>query len=363
MKKLLIILMITTLLITFVATGCSKKDDGEKDLKVGFIYIGPIDDNGWTSAHDEGRKTIEEELGLETIYKENVPEDDAQVEQEIKNLIDQGANVIFTTSFGFMDATLNVAKEYPDVKFFHCSGFKTNDNMGNYFGRIYEPRFLSGLVAGLKTETNKIGYVAAMQIPEVIRGINAFTLGVKTANPDAEVFVRWTNTWIDPSKAKEAAEALLEEDCDVLTQHQDSPGPLLAAEDAGAYSIGYDYPLRDVAPDSYMTAPLFNWGVYYVDILQEIIDGTWVPGSFWGGLKDEIVKLDELTDVAPADAQALVDDYQGKIEAGTFHVFSGEIKDRNGNVKVAEGETMTDGDMLSMMWFVEGVNGSLDNEE
>ncbi|MFO7637000.1 MAG: BMP family ABC transporter substrate-binding protein [Clostridia bacterium] len=362
-KRVFAIVMVMVMLFSFTLSAC-KTDKGQTDgVKVGFIYIGPVNDGGWTQAHDDGRKMLEQELGVTTIYKENVPEDDAAVEQEIRILIDQGCTIIITTSFGFMDATKKMADQFPNVTFLHCSGWELSANHGNYFGRIYEPRFLSGLVAGLKTKTNKVGYVAAMQIPEVVRGINAFTLGVQAVNPDAEVHVRWTNTWIDPVKAKDAAVVLIQEGCDVITQHQDSPGPQIAAQDAGVFAIGYDLATPEVAPDAYMTAPVFHWGYYYVDTVKAIMDGNWQPSSYWKGLESGIVDLAPLTNVAPPESVDLVAEYREKIIDGSFFVFQGEIMDRQGNVKVKAGEKLSDGEMLGMMWFVAGVKGTLDAEQ
>jgi len=353
-KRIMAIILALVLLISLSATGCTQKTE-EAKYKAGFVFIGPTNDNGWTTAHNEGRLALEKELGIETAYVELVAEDEAAVKDAVTNLIDVGCNIIFTTSFGYMNPTIALSEEYPDLTFLHCSGYMTTENMGNYFGRIYEPRFLSGIVAGLKTTSNKIGYVAAMEIPEVIRGIDAFTLGARMVNPDATVHVRWTNTWIDPAKAKEAAEALLADGCDVITQHQDSPGPLIAAEDAGAFAIGYDYALTDVAPGSYMTAPVFNWSVYYTAIVQSIMDGTFEAGAYWEGLDSGVVGLAPLSDLAPQESIALVEKYSASIKDGSFFIFEGEIKDNEGNVKVKAGEKMSDGDMLSMMWFVEGV--------
>ncbi|MBN2853123.1 MAG: BMP family ABC transporter substrate-binding protein [Clostridia bacterium] len=356
-KRVLAMVLGLTMLVSIFAVGCTK-DEAKADFKAGFVYIGPTNDNGWTTAHDVARLELEKQLGIETAYVELVAEDEAAVKDAVTNLIDVGCNIIFTTSFGYMEPTVALAAEYPDLYFLHCSGYMMSENLGTYFGRIYEPRFLSGIVAGMKTTSNEIGYVAAMNIPEVVRGINAFTLGVKMVNPDATVNVRWTNTWIDPAKAKEAAEALLAEGCDVITQHQDSPGPLIAAEEKGAFAIGYDYPLTDVAPGSYMTAPVFNWSVYYVDIVKQIMDGKFVSASYWEGLNSGVVALAPMTDLVPAEAKTLVNEYEAKIKDGSFFVFEGEIKDNTGAVKVPAGTKMTDGEMLSMDWFVEGVKSN-----
>jgi basic membrane protein A len=233
------------------------------------------------------------------------------------------------------------------------------DNMGNYFGRMYEARYLSGIVAGLKTKTNQIGYVAAFNIPEVVRGINAFTLGVRSVNPKAVVSVKWTNTWYDPAKEKEAAKALLAEGADVIAQHQDTAGPQQAAEEAGKWSIGYNTDMKDKAPKAYMTAPVWNWGPYYVAQVKAIMDGTWKPTSYWEGMKDGIVDLAPLTDNAPKGAKEAVEKAKADILSGKLHVFAGPIKDQSGAVKVPAGKTMTDQEMLSFDWFVEGVKGKV----
>lgn len=344
--------------------GCSKQTDvegtaekgKEQSIKMGFIYIGPIGDGGWTFEHDKGRLYVQEKCNIATTYKESVPES-PEVKETVRNMIDQGCNIIAATSFGYMDYIVELSKEYPEVAFIHCSGYKTTENMGNYFGRMYEPRFLSGLVAGLKTKTNKIGYVGAFEIPEVIRGINAFTLGVRTVNPEAKVYVRWTHTWYDPAKEKAAATALLDEDCDVIAQHQDTAGPQQAAEEHGKSSIGYNSDMSSTAPKSNMTSPMWNWGKFYVEQVNAVKNGSWAPTNYWGGMADNIVTLAPLTDVAPEGAQEKVDEYKAKIIDGSFKVFAGPIKNQKGVVVVEEGKTMTDAEMLSMDWFVEGVVG------
>jgi basic membrane protein A len=258
-----------------------------------------------------------------------------------------------------MDYVEKISKEYPEVAFFHCSGYKTTDNLATYFGRIYQPRYLSGIVAGLKTESDSIGYVAAYPIPEVIRGINAFTLGVQSVNPDAVVKVRWTSTWYDPAKEKEAAIALLDEGVDVIAQHQDTTGPQQAAEEREAFSIGYNTDMAEMAPGSYMTAPVWNWGPYYVEQTQNVIDGNFESHEYWGGLEDNIVQLAPLTDLAPEDAEEYVGEAKDKILDGTLKVFEGPLYNQEGEV-VVEGQVMTDEEMLNMMWFVQGVEGNIE---
>ncbi len=329
------------------------------DMVVGFIYTGPIGDGGYTYSHDQGRLYLENELGVKTIYKESVPETQ-EVEQEIRNMIDQGAKVIFSTSFGFMEFTKKMALEYPDVTFFHCSGYETTDNMSNYFGRIYQPRYLSGIVAGMKTKSNEIGYVAAFAIPECIRGINAFTLGVQSVNPDAKVKVVWTNTWYDPAKEKDAAIALLDDGADVIAQHQDTTGPQQAAEERGAYSIGYNTDMYEMAPGSYMTAPVWHWGPYYVEQVKAVMNGTYQSDSYWGGMDEDVVELAPLTENAPEGAQEAVDAAKAKILDGSNQIFTGPLYDQEGNLKLEEGQTLADDEILNMNWFVQGVDGKIE---
>lgn len=368
MKKRLSFLLVFVLIVSLL-TACSQKEEAsvteneassEEELTVGFVYIGPIGDGGWTYSHNEGREYIEQELGLKTIYKESVPEG-PEVEKVVKDMIDQGANVIFATSFGYMDYLEKMSKEFPDVKFLHCAGYKSTENMNNYFGRMYEARFLSGVVAGMKTETDKIGYVAAFEIPEVVRGINAFALGVQSVNEDAVVEVRWTHTWYDPAKEKEAAKSLLDVGADVIAQHQDTAGPQQAAEEKGAFAIGYNTISEDKAPKAYMTAPVWNWGVYYKDQLEKIMDGSWTAENYWGGIKDGVVDLAPLTANAPEGAAEIVEEYRNKIIEGTFHVFEGEITLQDGSKIGEEGKELSDAELLSMDFFVSNVNGSLEN--
>jgi len=356
--------MFVALMAAALVVGCSPKaqtptnEPTQEKMKVGFIYIGPVGDGGYTYAHDLGRKYLEENLNVEAIVKESVPEDQ-ESEKVMRDMIDQGAKVIFATSFGYMDHVEAVAKEFPDVVFMHCSGYLQGENYGNYFGRMYEPRYLSGIVAGMKTTSNEIGYVAAYDIPEVIRGINAFTLGVQSVNPDAVVKVKWTNTWFDPAKEKDAAVALLDEGCDVIAQHQDTSGPQVAAEERGAFSIGYNSDMSATAPKAYMTAPVWNWGPYYVKQVQAVMDGTWKSESYWGSMADGIVELAPLTENAPEGAQAAVDTATAAIDSGDLVVFAGPIKDQSGEIKVPKGTTVSDGDLLAMKWFVQGVEGEI----
>lgn len=332
----------------------------KEELKVAFVYVAPIGDLGWSWAHDQGRLELDA-MGIETAYIENVPEG-PDAERVIRDFAQKGFDLIFTTSFGFMDPTITVAEEFPETWFVHISGYKTAPNVSTVFGRIYQPRFLSGLVAGKATQTNKIGYVAAFPIPEVIRGINAFTLGVRTANPDATVTVVWTNTWFDPPAEKEAAEALLDQGVDVIAQHQDTTEPQKAAADRGAVSIGYDSDMRGFVGDSVLTSPVWNWGVKYVDIAEAVMAGTYSTEIYWGGLADGIVDLAPLSPEVPADVVAMVEDYEAQILGGDWDVFCGPVRGQNGELSVATGACMSDEEMLNMDWFVEGVTGEAPGE-
>ncbi|PID27201.1 MAG: BMP family ABC transporter substrate-binding protein [Candidatus Cloacimonadota bacterium] len=359
---------VVLVLSAFLFVGCEKSAENKKSektkqekstkVKVGFIYVGPVGDGGWTYAQDIARKKLEKERGVETIYRESVPEG-PEVKDVVRNMVDQGCNLIIAGSFGYIDYIEEASKEFPNIKFSHCSGYKQTENMANHFGRMYEPRYLSGIVAGMKTKTDNIGYVAAFEIPEVIRGINAFTLGVKSVNPKAKVHVRWTHTWYDPAKEKEAAKALLDEKCDIIAQHQDTAGPQQAAEERGVWSIGYNSDMKFMAPKAYMTAPIWDWSSYYISQVDAIKNGTWKTHSFWGGMKDGVVTLAPLTENAPEGAKSKVDEIKDKIISGELFVFQGPIKDQSGKLRVKENVKMTDKELKEINWFVEGVVGDL----
>jgi len=345
--------ILTTALL---AIGLCISQASAEDMNVGFVYVSPIGDAGWSFAHDKGRLELEKMDGVTTSYVEAVAEG-PDSERVMLNMARKGYDVIFATSFGYMDPMLKVAKQFPDTTFMHCSGFKTADNMGNYFGRMYQARYLSGMVAGAMTKSNTIGYVAAFPIPEVIRGINAFTLGAQSMNPEVTVRVVWTKTWYDPATEKEAAKSLLDVGADVIAQHQDSPGPQEAAEEKGVYSVGYNSDMSQYAPKAHLTAPIWDWGPYYVDTVNKVKEGTWKAESHWPGLADGIVDLAPMSDMVPKEVQ---DKVMAKKEAiiGGEKVFMGPIKDQSGAEKVAAGTAMSDPDMLGMTWFVQGVIGT-----
>lgn len=325
--------------------------------RVAFVYIGTPGDGGWTYEHDRGRKYMEEKLGITATTVENVPES-ADAERVITELA-QKNDIIFTTSFGYMEYTLNVAKNFPNVKFMHAAGYKTADNVGTYFGRNYQASYLAGIAAGELSKNNQIGYVGAFPIPEVIYNINAFTLGARSVKPEAEVSVVWTNTWYDPTTERQAAVSLLDQGVDVLAAYQDSPAALQAAQERGVYGIGNDSDMNKYAPETYVTSPIWNWGPYYTEVVQSVIDGTWKSGSYWGGLKDGIVDLAPFGKSVPEKVQTDIEAIKEKVSSGELNVFQGPIKDQSGAEKVASGSTLSDEDILSTNWFVEGVKGTI----
>jgi len=350
MKKTQIFAVIFSLL--FAASAFA----AEKEMKVGFVYVSPIGDAGYSYAHDLGRQAVEAMDGVTTSYVESVPEG-PDAERVMLNMARKGFDVIFATSYGYMDPMLKVAKQFPKVAFLHCSGFKMAENMGNYFGRMYQARYLAGMVAGSMTKSKVLGYVAAFPIPEVIRGINAFTLGAQAVNPDVTVRVVWTKTWYDPATEKEAAKSLLDVGADVIAQHQDSPGPQEAAEEKGVYSIGYNSDMAQFAPKAHLTAPVWNWGPYYVKVVEAVRNGTWKAESVWPGLADGIVGLAPFGPMVPQEVQDKVAAAKAEIVGGK-KVFMGPIKDQQDNVKLADGVAATDEELLGMTWFVKGVVGT-----
>lgn len=362
----------TAFLVVFLVVGMSavvpaeEEMDGEAapaaaegtPVKAAFIYVSPVGDAGWTLAHDNGRKVIDALDWCETAYSEAVPEG-AEAERTISQYVRQGYNLIFTTSFGYMDPTINVARRSPNVIFMHCSGFKTADNVGTYFGRMYQPRYLAGMVAAKMSESGKLGYVAAHPIPEVIRGINAYALGAQSVNPDATVNVVWTQTWFDPAKEREAGESLLDTGCDVIAQHQDTPGPQQAAEKRGKYSVGYNSDMSSFAPNAHLTAPVWNWGVIYKKVAEEVHNGTWSSYQYWGGLNDGVVGLAPFGPMVPQEVKDMVAAKKAEIASGSWDVFTGPLNNQAGEAVLADGEKMSDGDMLGMSFFVQGVVGSI----
>lgn len=351
MKKLVVLLVIGLLM------GLTAQPATAKDLKVGFVYVSPVGDAGWSYAHNQGRMAVEAMESVTTSFVESVKEG-PDSERVIQNMARKGFDIIFATSFGYMDPMLKVSKRFPKTVFMHCSGYKTSKNMGNYFGRMYQARYLSGMVAGAMTKNNTLGYVAAFPIPEVIRGINAFTLGAQSVNPAIEVRVVWTKTWYDPATEKEAAKSLLDIGADVIAQHQDSPGPQEAAQEKGVYSVGYNSDMSAFAPKAHLTAPIWNWGPYYVEIVNQVKNGTWKSTAAWPGMDHGIVSLAPFGAMVPADVQKKVLAMKADLTDGKVKVFTGPIQDQAGNVKFAANVPAADKELLGMTWFVKGVIGT-----
>jgi basic membrane protein A len=350
-KKLIVLLAVGILL------GVGVGGAAAKDLKVGFIYVSPIGDAGWSYAHDQGRLAVEGMGGVSTSYVESVPEG-PDSERVMLNMARKGYDIVFATSFGYMDPMLKVAKKFPNTVFMHCSGYKASKNMGNYFGRMYQARYLTGLVAGAMTKKDVIGYVAAFPIPEVIRGINAFTLGAQAVNPQVEVRVVWTKTWYDPATEKEAAKSLLDVGADVIAQHQDSPGPQEAAQERGVYSVGYNSDMSAFAPKAHLTAPVWSWGPFYKATVDSVRKGTWKSASAWPGLADGIVDIAPFGPMVPDSVQQSVMEKKKALAGGYLKVFTGPIRDQSGALKIASSVSASDKEMLGMNWFVQGVIGT-----
>jgi basic membrane protein A len=328
-------------------------------IKVAFVYVGPIGDAGWTKKHDDGRLELEAALGdkVETTYLESVPEG-AESEAVFERLAREGNKIIFGTSFGYMDQMLAAAAKYPDVVFMHATGYKTSDNMGTYFGAAEEARYLTGMAAGAVTKSNTIGYVAAFPIPEVLRGINAFTLGARSVNPDVKVEVVWTSTWLDPTVEKEAAQSLLNGGADVIAQHQDTPSAGEAAQAAGGSWVGYNDDMSRFAPDAWLTAPVWDWGPFYIKTVEEVMAGTWKTEQYYGNMADGLVNIAPVSDKVPQAVRAQIEEMRAKIISGEFAPFTGPIKKQDGSVAYADGVKAELGELLSMDYFVEGVVGS-----
>jgi len=361
------LLLAIFLMVAVLATGCSNQKaaenkptpPGQEKLKVAFIYVGPVGDAGWSYAHDQARLYLGKELpNVETTFVEAVPEG-ADAERVLTELAMKGNKIIFATSFGYMDYVQKVAQKFPDVTFLHCSGFKTANNVGTYFGRMYQARYLSGIVAGKQTQSNVIGYVAAFPIPEVVRGINAFTLGVQSVNPNVTVKVVWTNTWYNPATEKDAAKSLLDAGADVIAMHQDTPGPMQAAEEKGKFGISYNTDMRSFAPKAILTGPVWNWGPYYVKVVKAVMDKTWKSEQYWGSMAENIIDLAPYGPMVSEDTKVLVAKKKESIVKNEWDVFTGPIVDQQGQVKIAEGKKMSDKDMLEFNWFVKGVEGTI----
>ena len=328
-------------------------------LKVGFIYVGPIGDHGWSYQHDQGRLALEKQLGdkIETVFVEKVSEG-PDAERAITRLARQDAGLIFTTSFGFMNPTLKVAKKFPKVKFEHATGFKRSKNVSSYNARFYEGRYINGVIAAKMSKSGVAGYIASFPIPEVVMGINAFILGAQTVNPDFKLKVVWVNSWFDPGKEADAAKVLIGQGADILTQHTDSTAAMQIANEKGVFAFGQASDMIKFGPKAQLTAIINNWAPYYIERTKAAIDGSWKSIDSWKGLAAGTVKMAAYTNM-PADVAKMAAATEAKIAAGTLHPFQGPIHKQDGSLAIAAGKTLDDGALLGMNWYVKGVDGNL----
>ncbi len=331
----------------------------QEKLKIGFIYVGPVGDHGWSYQHDVARKAVEEAFPgkVETTFIESVSEADA--ERPIEQLARSGHKLIFTTSFGFMDPTLKVAKKYPNVKFEHATGFKRDKNVSTYSAKFHEGRYIIGQIAGKMTKSNVIGYVGAFPIPEVVAGINAYYLGALSVNPNVKIKIVYANSWFDPGKEADAAKALLDQGVDVISQHTDSPAPLQQAEARGKYGFGQASDMSKFAPKALLTSIIDNWTPYYIERTRAALDGTWASKDTWGGLKEGEVKMGPYVNM-PDDVKKMAETTEAAIKAGTVNPFKCPIYDQSGAEVKCEGNgVLGDGQVLGMNFYVKGIEDKL----
>jgi len=346
------------LFATLLSFGVSISASADK-TKVGFIYIGPPGDHGWTYAHDQARLEIEKELGdqVQTTFVEGVPEG-PDAERAIAKLAQTGHKLIFTTSFGYMEPTLKVAKRFPEVKFEHATGYKQADNVSTYSARFYEGRYVQGVIAGKVSKSGVIGYIASFPIPEVVRGINAFMLGAHTQNPNIKVKVVWVFSWYDPGKEADAAKVLMDQGADIITQHTDSTAALQAAADRGIHAFGQASDMIQFAPKTQLTAIIDAWGPYYVARTKALLDGSWKSQDTWDGIGAGMVVMAPFTNM-PSDVAALAQKTYDDLRTGKLHAFSGPINDQSGKQVVAAGAVADDGMLAGMNFYIEGIDGEL----
>ena len=349
------------LAIAAVALGMATSAFAEDKTKVGFVYVGPVGDGGWTYEHNKGRLAVEAEFGdkVETVFVESVPEG-ADAERVMTQMALQGADLIFTTSFGYMDPTINVAKKFPDVKFEHATGYKTAENVSVYSARFYEGRAIQGHIAGNMTESNIIGYIGSFPIPEVIRGINSAFIHARKVNPDVEFKIVWAYTWFDPAKEADAAKVLIEQGADVILQHTDSTAPLAAAAAAGnVVGFGQASDMAEFKDGPRVSSIIDDWAPYYIARTKAVMDGTWETMSTWDGIGAGMVGIGEITDKVPANVKAEALAMKAALADGSYHAFTGPINKQDGSAWLAEGETADDGTLAGMNFYVEGIEGEI----
>ena len=348
-------LALTAGMILALIAGTASAED---KLKVGFVYVGPVSDHGWTYRHDVGRLAIEEQLGdlVDTVYVENVAEKEA--ERAITQLAGEGAGLIFTTSFSFQDATIKAAKRFPGIKFEHAAGDRRADNVATYSARFYEGRYVTGRIAARMSKSGVAGYVGSFPIPEVVRGINAFTLGARSIDPDFTVSLVWVNAWFDPDKEADAARVLIGRGADIIAQHTDSTAPLEVAADEGVLGFGLSSDMIAFAPKSQLTAIVNDWAPYYVARVEAVLDGVWKSGDTWGGMEAGMIRMAPYANL-PRGVAAMARDAEARIASGALRVFTGPIKRQDGTLVIERGEHLGDSALRSMNWYVTGVDAGM----
>ncbi len=362
---------LTTLALGAVASaallGCAKKEEAPaaaakpEPLKIAFAYVGPVGDGGWTFAHDNGRKAIEKEFGdkVATSFVENVPES-ADAERVLRDLAGQGNKLIFGTTFGYMEPMLKVAADNANVKFEHATGYKQAPNMRTYDSRTYEGAYMAGIIAGKMTQSNTLGVVASIPIPEVIRNINSFTLGAQTSNPKVKTKVVWVNEWFNPPKETEAATSLINGGADVLFQNTDSAAVLKTAQDKGKRAFGWDSDMTAYGPKAHLASAIINWAPYYVSATRDALEGTWTGGgAVWWGVKEGAIDLVSIADDVPADTKARVDEVKKGLRDGSYAIWKGPITDNTGKLVLKKDEVADDKFLGGLNFFVKGVEGKV----
>ncbi|MCE8538824.1 BMP family ABC transporter substrate-binding protein [Ruegeria pomeroyi] len=352
-------LLASAAMVLGLATGAMAEDK----TKVGFVYVGPVGDGGWTYEHDKGRQAVEAEFGdkVETVFVESVPEG-PDAERVMTQMALEGADLIFTTSFGYMDPTINVAKKFPKVKFEHATGYKQAENVSVYSARFYEGRAVQGTIAGRMTKSNIVGYIGSYPIPEVIRGINSAFIHARKVNPDVQFKIVWAYTWFDPAKEADAAKVLIEQGADVILQHTDSTAPQAAAQAAGnVITFGQASDMSEYAPMPRVSSIIDNWAPYYIARTKAVMDGTWTSVSTWDGIGAGMVGIGEISDAVPAEVKAEALALKDALANGSYHAFTGPLKKQDGSDWLAEGETADDGTLAGMNFYVEGIEGDIPN--
>jgi len=329
-------------------------------LKIGFVYVGPVGDAGWTFAHDRARKALEAEFGdrVQTSFVESVPEG-PDAERVMRDLVAQGNRLVFATSFGYMEQMLKVAGQSKEARFEHATGYKTAENMRTYDARTYEGAYLAGVVAGHVTKTNTLGVVASIPIPEVIRNINAFTLGAQSVNPKVKTKVVWVNKWFDPPKEAEGATSLINQGADVLMQNTDSSAVLQTAEKMGKFGFGWDSDMTRFGPNAHLASAVIDWTPYYRKTVRDVLDNTWKVEQTWWGVKDGAIDLVAVSDKVPPEARAKVDEVKAGLKSGAFAIWKGPIRDQAGKEVLAKDQVADDKFLHDIKWYVQGVEGRI----